>query len=303
MTSCSENLPELRRCRPLLGTLVEITTRGAASPTLVAGIEAAFAAIAQVQALLSYHDPTSELARLNREAARSPVSVDDWTFQVLVLAKRIHAVSDGCFDPVVAPLLEHTGHLPRPPRASRVSPRASFADVVLLSGNRVRFARLLRLDLGGIAKGFAVDRAIDALRATGISAALVNAGGDLRAFGDHAWPMVLRDPAKSGRLHALGMLREGALATSATYFSRRRALAGRWTSAIVHPRSHRPWLARASVTVRASDAATADALTKVLALLGPGRARTVIDSFDAEGWWLAANGRIQPTQESPCAAA
>jgi len=304
MNSCSENLPELRRCRPLLGTLVEITARGAEPGGLAAGVEAAFVAIARVQSLLSYHEPSSELSRLNREAARSPVCVDNWTFQVLALARRIHSVGEGCFDPVVAPLLERAGYLPRPRGAPRASSRASFADVVLLSGNRVRFARPLRLDLGGIAKGFAVDRAIDALRAAGISAALVNAGGDLRAFGDEAWPMVVRHPASPGRLHTLGTLREGAVATSAVYFSRRRTGAGRWSSAIIDPRLRRPWLARASATVCASDAATADALTKVLALLGPVRARTVLDSFDAEGWWLAANGRIQLTltRESRCVA-
>lgn len=303
MTSCSENSPELRRCRPLLGTFVEITARGVAPAALAVGIEAAFAAIGRVHSLLSYHDPASELSRLNREAARRPVRVDDWTCQVLRLAQRIHSASDGCFDPVVAPLLERTGHLPRPPNARRTSSRASLADVILLPGNRVRFTCPLRLDLGGIAKGFAVDRAIDVLRAAGVSAALVNAGGDLRAFGNHAWPIVVRNPTAPGRLHALGSLGEGALATSAVYFSRRRSVAGHWISAIIDPHSRRPWLARASVTVRAPDAATADALTKVLALLGPAQSRTVFDSFDAKGYWLAANGRFRSMQESSCAAA
>ncbi len=303
MTSCSETRPELRRCRALLGTLVEIAARGSAPAVLAAGVAAAFAAIARVQSLLSYHAASSELSRLNREAARNAVRVDAWTFQLLTLAQRVHAASDGCFDPVVAPLLERTGYLPRLPGAPRESSRASFTDVILLPGNRVRFARPLRLDLGGVAKGFAVDRAIDALRAAGVSAGLVNAGGDLRVFGDQAWPMAVREPASPGRLHALGALREGALATSAVYFSRRRTAAGRWTSAIVNPRSRRPWLAHASVTVCASDAATADALTKVLALRGPPRTRNLLAAFDADGWWLARDGRLQSTKASPCAAA
>lgn len=303
MTSCSENSPELRRCRPLLGTFVEITARGVAPAALAVGIEAAFAAIGRVHSLLSYHDLASELSRLNREAAHRRVRVDDWTCQVLRLAQRIHSASDGCFDPVVAPLLERTDHLPRPPDARRTSSRASLADVILLPGNRVRFTRPLRLDFGGNAKGFAVDRAIDALRDAGVPTALVNAGGDLRAFGDHAWPMVVRDPSSPGRLHSLGTLREGALATSAVYFSRRCTTAGRWTSAIIDPRLRRPWLARASVTVRAADAATADALTKVLALLESKRARKTLETFEAEGWWLAAQGRIHSTQVSSCAAA
>ena len=303
MISCSANLPELRRCRPLLGTLVEITARGAVPAVLAAGVESAFAALTQVQSLMSYHEPSSELSRLNREAAHRAVRVGDWTFQVLTLSQRIHSASDGCFDPVVAPLLERASYRPRPSSVPRTASRGSFADVILLSGNRVRFACPLRLDLGGVAKGFAVDRAVDALRAAGVPGALVNAGGDLRALGNQAWPMVVRDPGAPGQLRALGTLREGALATSAVYFSRRLTSAGRWTSAIVNPHSHRPWLARASVTVRAPDAATADALTKVLALHGPVRAKNLLERFGAEGWWLGAAGRVQPTQELPCVAA
>ncbi len=288
MHSCSANYPELRRCRPLLGTLVEITARGAAPAVLAAGLEAAFVAIARSQSLLSFHDPSSELSRLNRDAARGAVRVNAWTRRVLALAQRIHAASDGGFDPVVP---------------SPVGSQATFADVDFLSGHRVRFARPLRLDLGGIAKGFAVDRAIEALRETGVPAALVNAGGDLRVFGDAGWPIVVRDPAARGKLRAWGTLREGALATSAVYFSRRRTPAGRWTSAIIDPRSHRPWLARASVTVRAPDAAAADALTKVLALRGPAAAGDLLAEFGAEGWWLGADGRVQTTPEAPCIAA
>ncbi len=288
MNSCSANYPELRRCRPLLGTLVEITARGTSPAVLAAGVEAAFAAIARAQSLLSFHDPSSELSRLNRDAAQRAVRVNAWTWRVLALGRRIHVSSNGAFDPVVP---------------SPTDTQATFADVVFLSGHRVRFARPLRLDLGGIAKGFAVDRAIEALRDAGVPAALVNAGGDLRAFGDDAWPIVVRDPASPGRLWALGTLRKGALATSAVYFSRRRTPAGRWTSAIIDPRSRRPWLARASVTVRAPDAATADALTKILALHGPAAAGDLLAEFDAEGWWLSADGRVQITPEAPCIAA
>ena len=302
MISCS-SASELRRCRPLLGTFVEITARGATPATLAAGIESAFSAVARVQSLMSYHDASSELSLLNRQASLGAVRVEAWTQQVLARVQRIHAASGGCFDPVVAPHLERTGYLPSVRGAPRASPHARFTDVILLAGNRVRFARPLRLDLGGIAKGFAVDRAIDALRAAGVPAALVNAGGDLRAFGGHAWPMTVRDPALPGQMRSFGTLRDGALATSAIYFSERRTSTGRRTSAMVDPRSHRPWLARASVSVLAPEAATADALTKVLALQGPIRAGKLFETFEAEGWWLAASGQFHSTPEFACGAA
>ena len=301
MTSCSEKCPELRRCRPLLGTFVEITARGGAA--VVSGVEAAFAAIARAQSLLSYHDPSSELSLLNTNASSEPVQVDDWTFEVLALAQRVYLASGGCFDPVVIPKPEQTGNQRRPDKLPHGLARASFSDVALLPDNHVRFLRSLRLDLGGIAKGFAIDRAIEALRVTGVSDALVNAGGDMRAFGKHRWPVVVRDPTSPGQLRSMWTLRDSALATSAVYFSRRRTSAGRWISAIVLPHSQQVWLARASVTVQAPDAATADALTKVLALRGPLRARAILVGFKADGWWLANDGRLQSTQTAPCAAA
>lgn len=302
MTLCSNLHSELRRARPLLGTIVEITACGAAPAVLASGVEAAFKIISLLQSRLSYHDSSSELSLVNREAYRRAVSVSDSTFKLLLLAQQIHLASEACFDPVIAPLLEKSGHLPKPAQTGRVSGRAKFSDVVLLPENRVRFARALRIDLGGIAKGFAVDYAIKILQAAGVPSGLVNAGGDLRAYGHRAWPIVVRDPAMPARFHALGSLCEGAVATSAVYFSRRRAPSGRWTSAIINPLSRRPWLARASISLRAPEAATADALTKVLAIQGIERSKKLLESFGAEGWWLSHRGFVRSTRQTLCVA-
>ncbi|MFM2081579.1 MAG: hypothetical protein RL380_270, partial [Verrucomicrobiota bacterium] len=145
MNSCSS---DLRRCRPLLGTFVEITARGS-----VEAVNAAFAAVERVQNLLSAHDSASELSLLNREAATRVVTVSRETFAVLRCADRLAQESHGAFDYTVAPTLAAWGLLPI--HLSRKNP-GNWRDVLLLPHRQVRFLRPLALDLGGIAKGFAV---------------------------------------------------------------------------------------------------------------------------------------------------
>jgi thiamine biosynthesis lipoprotein len=130
----------------------------------------------------------------------------------------------------------------------------------------VRFHRPLRIDLGGIAKGYAVDRACEALRAHGVVSALVNAGGDLRVVGSTPWPVAVRHPARPAQRLPLCEIADGALATSAAYFLPMSA--GRRARALVDGRTRglREW--HGSVSVTAATCLRADALTKVVGLLG-----------------------------------
>ncbi|HZS83171.1 MAG TPA: FAD:protein FMN transferase [Stellaceae bacterium] len=260
----------LRRARPLLGTFVEIRVQSD-SPAAEAAILAAFAAIARVERLMSAHRADSELSRLNAVGHVEAVEVDPWTYDVLAAALRISGATDGLFDCTVAPALARQGFLPR--RLQRAgSGHPSWRDILLLPGRRVRFRRRLALDLGGIAKGFAVDEAVARLRAAGDFAGAVNAGGDLRVFGPAAEPIHLRDPAEPRRLLRVGSLKDGAIATSASYFAARRRN-GRRVAPIVDPRRRTVIAAsRRSVSVIAADALTADALTKPVMLEGPGSA-------------------------------
>src|SRR4029453_14877878 len=158
------------------------------------------------------------VSRLNRRAYAAPLEVDPRTFAVLRRARRISRASGGLFDCTVGGALVALGL--RPPTVA--APRghgASWRDVELLPGCRVRFRRPLAVDLGGIAKGYAVDQAILALEGAGASAACVNAGGDLRVGGDRAWPVALRLPESPSACVALPALRSGALATSADSFA------------------------------------------------------------------------------------
>ena len=256
----------MRRARPILGTIVEIRAETDSSAAARA-IGEAFAAIAKVHLLMSVHRADSDVSRLNRHGHERTIRVNPWTFEVLEAAERLSVASDGLFDCTVAPVLAREGFLPRGlERAAGMS--ASHLDVELQPGDCVRFRRPLAIDLGGIAKGFAVDQAVAALRADGVVSGAVNAGGDLRVFGPMPQPVHLRDPAAPGRLVPVGLLKDGAIATSAGYFARQRRRSG-WVSPIVDPRSGAPIAdRRRSVSVIAGDALTADALTKPVMLLG-----------------------------------
>ena len=244
----------IRRARPLLGSFVDISAWGGADDA----VDRAFDAIAVLERQLSFHDPASELSRLNGNGHTTIVSVGKCLRRVLTMALRVARLSDGAFDPAAG------------------SSGASWRDIELLPGSRVRFRRALRIDLGGIAKGYSVDRAVAVLKRCGAESGLVNAGGDLRAFGERAFPLHLRHPEEPGQVMPLGELRNAALATSATYLRDQERCAG---SAPIVP--------GVSISVRAPRAAIADALTKVVAVMGE-QAAPVLARYRAHAWIVAA---------------
>lgn len=277
---------EVKRARPLLGTVVEITVRASDTQSSTEAIDQGFQAIATVQRQMSYHDPESMLSRINSSAFRAPVAVDEKTFHVLKTAKDVHRISGGLFDPTIAPTLERTGFLPPSPGEPPAT-GYSFADVELLKGNRVRFRSAgLRLDLGGVAKGFGVDEAVGALRSAGIDSGLVNAGGDLRAFG--TFPVGIRDPRAPGRTFTSFSLSNLALATSAHYFASRLKPRAR-KGPFVEPRRGAFWGDSLSVSVLVESAILADALTKVV-MLDPMNALPILDRFSAAALVCTPNG-------------
>ena len=236
-------------------------------PRSAAALERAFAAIAKVHAVMSAHDRSSDLGILHSTPLATPTRVDPWTWRVLSAAQRLHRITEGAFDPIAAGRLAvAAGRLPdwpgRPPASA-----ASWSDVEILPRFRVSLRHPMRFDLGGIAKGFAVDRSVAALRAAGLPWSLVNAGGDVRAFGSRAWPIHVRHPAAPGALVPIGFLHNQALATSAPYFSAE-LRSGRPTSALFDPATGNSVVDAVSVSVFAPTCLTADALTKAVLLKG-----------------------------------
>lgn len=273
----------LERARPWLGTVVAVCIDADNAETARHALEAAFAAVEATHDAMSFHASDSELSWLNRNAHREARRVSPSLGRVLRAALALARASDGRFDPTVAGRLVDTGHLPRPD-APAPDPAADWRDVRIDLDGRVRFLRPLWIDLGGIAKGFAVDRAVEAARRAGASGGIVNAGGDLRVFGHASHTLHVRDPAQPARSIELATLRDGAVATSAAYFSLRDG-----TSALVDTRHGGSITRPRSVTVCAPRAIWADALTKVV--LADERAATpLLRQLRAQAACLDAGG-------------
>jgi len=243
------------RLRVALGTFVALEAESGDPRTSEEGITAAFAAVARVERLMHPERPGSDIAVLSRSAPGTVVAVDAWTWAVLSLCRRLHRLSDGAFDPCLS-----------------LSP-GRMSDIELLDSGQVCTHAPVKVDLGGVAKGYAVDRAVEAMRAGGCHAGLVNAGGDLAVFGASSRTMFCR--SESGSVVAVE-LTEAALASSDT-------------ENLARPDEHQGYYhgrdrqtpISGSVCVTAPSAAVADALTKCLLAADRGSGQTLLQAFGA----------------------
>ena len=283
----------VRRARPLLGTFVEIEVAGAARSAMNAVIDAAFEAVASVHRLMSFHEPDSDVSRLNREAWVRPVGVHAWTYQVLEAAVEMHRRSNGIFDIAVAPTLQAMGLLPRLGDDVPVEAESRPFDAIeLLEGRTVRFRQAnVRIDLGGIAKGFAVDRALEVLRGSGAASGLVNAGGDLAAFGETPQTVHIRHPRDPRRSICSVKVADEALASTALRFDPFQSVDTTGT-AIIDPRNHGPARAIDGATVRAPSCMIADALTKIVMIAGT-EATELLEHYNASALLISTDGDVQ----------
>ncbi len=267
----------LRQCRPLLGTYVEIQISADKDDDALLDCSlAAFDEIMRIQQLMSFHDPQSELSRINACAHLNEMKISPDLHRVLSFALELAEVSNGWFDPSIAPGLIRRGLLPD----HGDCPEAADWRSIRLTGHTVRFARPLRLDFGGIAKGYAVDLAIAALSGAD---AIVNAGGDLAMNRWQGRDVEIRTPASNGRSTFVVPMENRSVATSAAYYLGEEHV-------ILNPGNLEPLACRDSASVFAESCMVADALTKVL-LLSPDPF-PVLAQFDAQGIIIGLDGKI-----------
>lgn len=219
----------------------------------------------------------SEISRLNAAEAGRRVPLSPDTLEVLRAAREATARTGGAFDATCGPLVElwrragDEGVLPQTSKVQQARAASHWGLFELDPGGAVKRAADARLDLGGIAKGYAVDRAVEVLCEAGLDGGLVDVGGDLRCFGRPSagkrWPVDVQNPFGPGRLATLE-IPASAVATSGNY-ARYVEIGGRRYSHIIDPRSGRPAQAAAGVTVIAPEAMTADVWATALSVLGP----------------------------------
>lgn len=274
---------QIDRAQPLLGTLVSIRVRGLAPALAQPLINDAFAVVGEIHRLMSFHEADSDLSRLNRDACTKSVKVDRRTFEVLTVALELSARSGGVFDVAVGERLAAWGYLP----ASHLGPRpkagASWRDIELLAGGRVRFHRPLWIDLGGIAKGYAVDAAIERLVGGGAAQVLVNAGGDLRVAGPDPERIFLRLPRipSDGLVPAVD-LTNAAMASSSGREHARTHQRHR-VGPHIHARTRRPVGLSTFVSVVSDRCVHADGLTKIVLAKGI-RSAAILKTFNATAY-------------------
>lgn len=248
-----------------------------------------FAEFTRVDRVMSRYRDDSELSRVNREAALGPVSVSAALFEVLAAAERVSELSAGAFDISFASV----GHLydyraGTQPADEQIQPlltRISYRDIWLdPEATSVAFARDgLMLDLGGIAKGYAVDLGIRVLQDAGIRQARLSAGGDMRVLGqrgDRPWMVGIRDPRQADRYVLVLPLDDAAVSTSGDYERYFIDDDGQRVHHILAPDTGRPAGGVQSVTVIGADAMTTDALSTAVFVLGAERGLDLINRQD-----------------------
>jgi thiamine biosynthesis lipoprotein len=295
--------------RPAMGTLATVTLAGVPAEAAGPGIEAAFAVFARVDAVMNEWRPASPLSRLNADAGRGWVALPPDLCEVLALAKAGAERTGGLFDPTWAALSDlwrFDGATASPPDAARLRAACALVDHRALAlrprrggGCEGRLARAgMRVGLGGIAKGWALDAAARALRDLGHADFLLQAGGDLYAAGRRGaapWTVGVRDP-RGGRLDAIARASVSDRAFSTSGDSEQAFVAGgRRYHHLIDPRTCEPALATRSVSVLARSAVDAEILGKALFAAGGQDALALAAREGAEAIVVTSSGEVLAT--------
>jgi len=286
----------------IMGTFARIRVRCQDRRIGQRALNRARAALENVDRLMSTYREDSELSTVNRNAANKPVPVSDETYALLRKSIEYSRITDGAFDITVMPLLKvwkqaaKEDRLPSEAELADARQRVGWRKLILsdAEGLTVRFgADGMELTVDAIAKGYAVDRALEALQIDGVDAALVDIGGEIACFG-RDWIIGIQDPfaAESDNPFSETVrwkirLREGSAATSGNY-RRYVTIGGKKYSHIIDPRSGRPAEKLPSVTIVAPKCVDADALATAVSVMGPQAGMKLIESLpDTEAFLIA----------------
>jgi len=290
LASCLGDPPTkpIRRTQFIMGTLVEITVSHADTNVVHLATTQAFDEMKRVEALMSTYLPDSEVSQINNAAGKEAVAVSPELLKVIEEGIRWGEKSDGLFDITIHPLVDlwdfdgEGKSVPNPEAIEDALGLVNFRDI-RITGNKALLTREgMAINLGGIAKGYAVDRAIDILRGL-VPNGIINAGGDLYAFGQrepgHPWVIGLQHPRKPQEVLASFALQNRGVATSGDY-QRYFMQKGKRFHHILNPETGMPADGAVSVTVLANSVMEADALSTAVFVMGADRGLDWIESLD-----------------------
>ena len=262
-------------------------------------IRAAFLEIDRVEKLMSATDPDSQIYGLNNSGTQW-VELSPEVIYILKRAKEYGILTGGHFDVTVKPLVDfwmdevkRSGTIPTSDELSEFLDLVDYSNLIIdEENNRARFNEHgMAVTLGGIAKGYAVDRACEVLMSRGIEDALVDIGGDIRAIGTESWRIGIQDPrGAEGVSLGIIQLQNKAIATSGDY-ERYYLIGAERVHHIINPKTGEPAKDSISTTIIAEDTLSADALSTGVFVMGPERGRLLLNSIgvagliiDSEGW-------------------
>jgi len=268
---------EVREERFLMGTMVEIIAYGKNQSQLEKAVQDGFKEIERLEKKLSRYRADSVVSQINQNADKKPIKIDDEVFNLIEKAIEICKASRGAFDITALPLIllwnfDRENHLP--PASKEVKEKLKLVGcdkIVLGKENQTVFFTEpgMMIDLGGIAKGYGAERVAEILKKSGVSAGIVNLGGDLRVFGGGGKGIAIgiQDPRDSSKVVAKIYLKDSAVATSGDY-ERFFIYQGVRYSHIIDPRNGFPASGQGSVSVLCEDGMEADAWATALFVLG-----------------------------------
>lgn len=269
-----------QEARRLMWTRFEIVAYGPNHTRVAEAAEAAFAEIDRLDRQMSNYSETSDLTYINRNAARAEVIVEKELFDLLKLSVDYSGMTDGAFDITVGPLMrawgffKGRGRVPEPSELVSVMAKVGYQHLTLNERTRtIRFDREgVELDLGGIAKGYAVDKAAQILRESGVTAALITSGASsIQAIGappdQTAWRIEVRDPLGPSRSITSVELKDQSISTSGCY-EKAFTLGGKTYCHIMDPRTGYPIEGILSATIITPRGVEAEALSKAAMVRG-----------------------------------
>jgi thiamine biosynthesis lipoprotein len=279
-------------------------------------IDAVLTELRHIDESMSTYKPTSEVSQVNARAADGPMRISKELFDLLTTAKEYSVITDGAFDITYASvgyMYDFRKHIhPDEAQIAQALPAVNYRHVLLDAKNQtVQFSQKgVRIDLGGIAKGYSVDRGIDVLKSLGITRAYVSAGGDSRIIGDRfgkPWIVGIRDPRKGpGEVIARIPLVDAAMSTSGDYERFFEENGVRYHHIIDPHTGHSASKVR-SATVIGPYATRTDGLSKTAFVLGPEKALEIynrLDDIDAiivklDGTIVYSKGMARARRDAP----
>lgn len=273
--------------RGVMGTMAQVV---AVAPNALAAqcAERGFAELVRIDEAMSDYKSTSELSKVNREAFAGKVILSEELFDLLRTSVEYSRLSGGGFDITIGPLVHlwrkasRTNTAPTEEQLSAARAKVGFEKMILDPADRsVRFTvEGMKLDLGAIGKGYAVDRAVDILRQAGAVGGMVNLGGNIRTFGRPVgksdWKIGMRDPADPNRIELALRLNDWAVATSGDY-ERSIFVEGQKVNHILDPATRRGVTGLSGVTVLARTGLEADALSTTVTVMGKDKGLELIE--------------------------